>query len=267
MKITASAATAIIALACALPAAAQESAPNVSVNGRVVALSPQPIVRAGRVFVPLRGVFERLGATVVYANGEINATSGRRTVSLAIGSTQAQVDGAPRLVDVAPFIIGASTYVPLRFVSQALGASVQYDGANDLVAIDTHDRLGYAPPREVVTPLPVARRDFDGAALRDERPRQGEAILGARPTIGATFARPVEAGSVRVMLDGLDVSADIDRSPDGFRYAPSAPLQNASHEVAVEGRFVGGEPFRMRWSFTTEAPNRDRGFDSDGRRF
>ena len=65
-----------------------------------------PIVRAGRVFVPLRGVFERLGASVVYANGQINATGRGRTVSLRIGSTQATVDGQPTTLDVAPFVVG-----------------------------------------------------------------------------------------------------------------------------------------------------------------
>src|SRR3984957_4534923 len=109
---------------------------SVTVNGQTANLNPPPQERAGRVFVPLRGVFEQLGASVVYDNGTINAQKGHdRSVSLHVGSTDATVDGQATTIDVAPFIIGASTYVPLRFISQALGASVNYDAANRVVAL------------------------------------------------------------------------------------------------------------------------------------
>ena len=136
---------AFAAVALMGPALAQ-NAVTVTVNGAPVNLNPPPTERAGRVFVPLRGVFENLGATVVYANGTINATGRGHTISLHIGSQQAIVDGQNQMVDVAPFIIGASTYVPLRFVSQALGASVNYDGSNNVVAI-----------RRMIRPSPPAR--------------------------------------------------------------------------------------------------------------
>ena len=107
----------------------------ISINGNGVDVSPSPLIQAGRVFVPLRGVFENLGATVVYSNGQINATGNGRDISLQIGSTQAAVNGQPETIDVAPFIVGASTYVPLRFVSQALGAGVQWDENDRVVEI------------------------------------------------------------------------------------------------------------------------------------
>ena len=93
------------------------------------------IVQDGRVFVPLRGVFEDLGASVVYANGQINATENRRDIALQIGSTQASVDGQPETIDVAPFIVGESTYVPLRFISRALGATVSWNGDDRVVTV------------------------------------------------------------------------------------------------------------------------------------
>ena len=80
---------------------------TVIVNGQTMNFTQPPIVRAGRVFVPLRGVFEQLGASVVYSNGQINATGNGRTISLTIGSTQATVGGQPETMDVAPFIVGA----------------------------------------------------------------------------------------------------------------------------------------------------------------
>jgi hypothetical protein len=129
---------------------------TVTVNGQAIGLNPAPIERAGRVFVPLRGVFENLGATVVYENGVINATAGSQTVSLTIGSRQATVDGQDQTLDVAPFIIGASTYVPLRFVSQALGATVDYDGSNQTVAVITN-----SAPAPAADPYPATTVSVD----------------------------------------------------------------------------------------------------------
>jgi hypothetical protein len=131
-KIAAVAGAVAMVAALGRPADAQV---GITINGSNVDVSPAPILDAGRVFVPLRGVFENLGASVVYANGQIDATGNGRDISLHIGSTQATVNGQSETIDVAPFIVGASTYVPLRFVSQALGASVAWDEQDQVVGI------------------------------------------------------------------------------------------------------------------------------------
>ena len=65
--------------------------------------------RVDRVYVPLRGVFERLGASVVYEGGKITATRGSTTVALQIGSNSSIVNGATVALDSPPFLIGART--------------------------------------------------------------------------------------------------------------------------------------------------------------
>ncbi|HET9392288.1 MAG TPA: copper amine oxidase N-terminal domain-containing protein [Candidatus Rubrimentiphilum sp.] len=124
------------------------SAQNVSVvvNGATVTFDQPPVERAGRVFVPLRGVFERLGASVVYANGVINAQGNGRSVHLQIGSTQATVNGQTLTMDVAPFVIGARTLVPLRFVAQSLGAAVNWSQSNNTVYIQGNGSAVVPPP-------------------------------------------------------------------------------------------------------------------------
>jgi hypothetical protein len=144
--------TAAVAVAVAIgfatgAAALAQNEIGITINGNPVNVNPEPIMQAGRVFVPLRGVFENLGASVVYSNGQINATNGSTQISLTIGSTQASVNGSPVTIDVAPFIVGASTYVPLRFVSQALGATVDWDETNQVVDIATSvGEADTAPP-------------------------------------------------------------------------------------------------------------------------
>jgi copper amine oxidase-like protein len=228
----------------------------VTVNGSTLNLNPSPTERAGRVFVPLRGVFENLGASVVYSAGVINATGRGHTISLKIGSQQAIVDGQQQTVDVAPFIIGASTYVPLRFVSQALGATVNYDGSNNLVAIATNGQaIGQpvSPPNEVVTPVPGTIRGPNGAlTMATTSPLRGSHITSRQPTIEGTFAGgSADPNSVHVTLDDLDVTSDASRSPHGFSYAPRSPLQSGQHIIRVSGNDTSGRPFTRGWDFWT----------------
>jgi hypothetical protein len=139
-RATAYASAVLLFIGFTAPAAAQypQNGPYaVSINGNMVALTPGPIERGGRVFVPLRGVLERLGASVVYEGGQINATSAGHTISMRVGSDQALVDGTPRTLESPAFVSAGVTYVPLRFVSQTLGATVNYESSNRLVSIVT----------------------------------------------------------------------------------------------------------------------------------
>ena len=140
-------ALAVSLLAGTAPGAQAQGSPvTIIVNGQTVNFDQPPLERAGRVFVPLRGVFERLGASVVYSGGLINATGNGRNVSLRIGSTQATVNGQPVMVDVAPFLVGARTLVPLRFIAQSLGATVDYNDSNRTVAINGGGQPVAGPP-------------------------------------------------------------------------------------------------------------------------
>jgi len=244
------AAAATVAL-CTSVAAAQSV--SVTVNGQAATLNPAPVERAGRVFVPLRGVFQQLGASVVYANGLINAQGNGRAISLHIGSTQASVNGQPQTIDVAPFIIGASTYVPLRFVAQALGATVNWDNNNRIVAIVSG---GGAPQAMAPAPGPgqgQGQGQQSPITLQRERPDNGSIVPDAHPRIEAVFANgTADPNSIRMRVDGTDVTAQATRSPNGVEYTPQANLAPAiRHRVEVYGRDSNGGRFRLAWSFAT----------------
>ncbi|BDI33301.1 hypothetical protein CCAX7_53520 [Capsulimonas corticalis] len=122
------------------PAMAQNGgAVSVVVNGSPVAFSGQGPVQSGRrVLVPLRGVLEKLGAYVSYdsASQEVRAVRNEQQIVLPIGGYTAQVDGNPVKLDVPAKVLNGSTMVPLRFVAEALGASVDYSGATQTVTIN-----------------------------------------------------------------------------------------------------------------------------------
>lgn len=231
---------------------------TVTVNGQPMYLNPGPIERAGRVFVPLRGIFERLGAAVVYSAGTINATKGSTTVSLHIGSTQATINGQPQSLDVAPFIVGATTYVPLRFVAQSLGAQVGYDSSSRVVAIQTasgpppqpypppNPRPPYPPPN----PRPPNPPPISVVNLRARQPAPDSMVNDRFVVISAEFTHRVAPGSVRIRLDGSNITSMSGVTPTSFSYKPPAPLDFGSHTVRVDGRDVGGSGFDRSWSFT-----------------
>ncbi|HTJ24967.1 MAG TPA: stalk domain-containing protein [Candidatus Limnocylindria bacterium] len=247
----------------------------VTVNGRPVNLAPPPIVQAGRLFVPLRGVFEDLGASVVFANGQINATGSGHTVSLHIGSQQAFVDGQAETLETAPFIVGSSVYVPLRFVSQALGALVNYDGRNQLVAISTEAAPAgqpptpppTAPPATPAPPTAPPHREEQGAPppppapsgtspvhVTHELPGEDASVDGGRPTVQAAFeGDQIDPNSVHVELDGRDVTQAAYVSAHGFTYTPQSPIPPGQHDVRVRGADMMGATFERRWHFTTSA--------------
>jgi hypothetical protein len=94
-----------------------------------------PIMVDGRVLIPLRKVFNALGATVKYENKIIDAQRGKQSVQLSPGSNAAKINGQDTLLDVPPLLVDTVTYVPLRFVAQALGDSVNYDQAAKTITV------------------------------------------------------------------------------------------------------------------------------------
>lgn len=110
-----------------------------------------PTIIQGRTLVPLRAVFEALGATVDYNpdTRSIKATKGEQIVNLTMNSKWASVynkqfSSTDVELDVPPAVMESRTYVPLRFVSEALGCKVVYEdtGITQYIRITTPSRLG-----------------------------------------------------------------------------------------------------------------------------
>ncbi len=119
-------ATSLQALPLLQPATAQRPI-GVVLNGQVINFGgAAPTQVGGRVLVPLRGVFESLGATVNYdaPTSTIFATRDDTRMQLRLGSSEASVNGQTRYLDVPAQARNGRTLVPLRFVSETLGATV-----------------------------------------------------------------------------------------------------------------------------------------------
>ena len=104
---------------------------RVRVYGTPVVFDVQPYLNsANRVMVPVRAIAEALGAEVYWeANGQkVTLEKDGKTIVLAIGSRSVLVDGQERLIDTVPVLKNSRTMVPVRFVSEFLGADVEWDG-------------------------------------------------------------------------------------------------------------------------------------------
>lgn len=99
--------------------------------------SPGVYVKNGRVMLPFRALFEKLGAAVEWDGDTrtITATLDGRRLYLRIDNDRAVVEGNDVLLDAAPFISGGRTYVPVRFVAERLGLRVAWDEAARVVHV------------------------------------------------------------------------------------------------------------------------------------
>ncbi|MGN1318204.1 MAG: copper amine oxidase N-terminal domain-containing protein [Lachnospirales bacterium] len=123
---------------------------NLVVNGAKVDFSgdQEPVIENGRTLVPFRAVFEKMGAKVEWFS-EIQlceATYGEVTVGIYIGDTKVILgEGAEIESDVPAKIINGRTMVPLRILSESIGAEVNWDSESRTVTVNTPEISGEAP--------------------------------------------------------------------------------------------------------------------------
>ena len=126
----------VVVFVLLLSAGAALAAPRVVVNGQGLTFDVPPVIEQGRTLVPLRAIFEALGAGVNWDDSTqtVTATKGGMEIKLVIGGL-AYKNGQPVALDVPAKIVNGRTLVPLRFVSEALGASVWWNDAAQTVTI------------------------------------------------------------------------------------------------------------------------------------
>ena len=125
---------------------APAAAPRVMLNGQQLSFDVPPTIESGRTLVPLRTIFEAMGATVNWnaASSTVKATKGSSTITLPVGSRTATVNGKNVSLDVPAKIVNSRTLVPLRFVSESLGAQVDWNNTERLVTITAQANSGKA---------------------------------------------------------------------------------------------------------------------------
>ena len=109
----------------------------VVVNGQRLTFDQPPVIQDGRTLVPVRAIFEALGAEVAWLGngGWIAASSGDTIITMQINSNRYYVNGEEKTLDVPAQLINDRTMVPVRAISESLNASVSWDQSTKTVSV------------------------------------------------------------------------------------------------------------------------------------
>jgi serine protease Do len=119
--------------------------PTMTVDGVTKAIDAQgtaPLIVEGRTFLPIRAIVEALGGTIAWtpADKKVTIIMGSDVIELFIGNRTARVNGKAVSIDAAnpnvvPFIVGGRTILPVRFISERLGGTVDWNATTRTVTL------------------------------------------------------------------------------------------------------------------------------------
>ena len=110
---------------------------RVKIDSDVIGFDTDPFLYNDRTFVPMRKIFEVLGAEVSWedATQTVTAFKDDVVIQLTIGSQTAFVNDEEKALDAPAQLVNSRTMIPLRFVAEALGCKVDWSDSNNLVII------------------------------------------------------------------------------------------------------------------------------------
>lgn len=115
---------------------------SIELNGKAIQLNNGAIIKDGQTFIPIRSIFEDLGAVISWDNMTKVATiskeqPGEKPVSINVNykTRESTLNGEQIILQNEPFINANISYLPLRFISQSLGAKVDWNQQEQKVSI------------------------------------------------------------------------------------------------------------------------------------
>lgn len=129
---------------------------SVLINGNTTNFDVPPVIENGRTLVPLRAIFEALGAEVEWLNDtrEIVSQVQGKEIRLQINNKQANNKGVMTTLDVPPQIKEGRTLVPLRFIAESLDKDVEWIADTRTVIINDKSEKPEEEPKEEIKEEP-----------------------------------------------------------------------------------------------------------------
>lgn len=217
----------------AAAAAEQQQKIRVYVDGKPLAFAIQPVLDSGTTLVQFRPIFEKLGLTLGWnaATQTVTGEKGSLKVQLTIDHPVAYINDEATDLELAPRLVKGNTMVPVRFVSEATGKEVLWDGVTSSIYIKTPTTLPETPAGE-----------GDGTG--------GEAEPGTNPMPEPGNGSGVEKGSY-TYPNGNKYTGELSGGvPEG-----KGKLYSAGGKLLFDGTFAAGEPYE----------GKQRSYDDSGR--
>ena len=181
------------------------------------------LVRGGTLLIPLRSMFEQMGATVSYdaASKTVDVTKPGADVKVTVGQPEVVINGESRPLDVPPIIYQGNVLVPVRVISEGMGAYV-------LWVADQHARRRSLHPADA-----AADSGSAAAADRRRRPRRPRRPLA---NVRITTCSSPATTSSRRRSTTSSAPATAGSNYNGFSFAIHGACGVRSLQPAVDAR-------------------------------
>lgn len=215
------------------------------IDGNTVASDVAPVVISGTTLVPVRVVTETLGADVDWNSNTKQATikTAAYTIVFTVGSKSYTVNGTTKTLLAAPQIIDSRTMVPIRAISESIGAAVSYDEKTNVATVDYFTTMkGTIKITGSTTVQPIAQAAAD--ALMKMNSSLSVSVAGGGSGAGV---KDTTAGTNNIGMSSRELTTDelskikaIPMANDGIAIIvnPKNPVKNLT-KAQAEKIFLG----------------------------
>ncbi|MBQ7876307.1 MAG: hypothetical protein IJ316_03370 [Clostridia bacterium] len=213
-----------------VPVMAEDDVITLTVNGVVVETDTAPYIKNDRTMVPMRAIFEALGALVTWNDDTKTArgVKGETTVEITVGENLIYKNGEAVVLDCVAEIVNDRTFVPVRAISEAFGATVTWDNDNRTVNIFTETKVIRIGTHSIVDDDPYFVDPETGERYMDED--KAEAKIYALNKVKETLGVDIEF--VQYPVDYTSVIAQ--SLENGEPFCELAILWNGSQKNALK---------------------------------
>ena len=194
---------------------------TVLLNGNPIAFDVPPQLINGRTMVPLRAIFEALGAEVTWddATQTAKGVKGDTTVTIKIGENALYKNGEKKELDVPAQLVNWRTLVPVRAISESYDVQVGWDDATSTVSLTTAAPAGLTADMFVAgNGYAVKGKDKAELSADDRKVTVAATEAGVTVSHGGYYNDGKNWGGVAfkeaVKLDGASVTIKFDKVPE-----------------------------------------------------
>lgn len=172
---------------------------KVSVDGTQINFPVEPEVIYGVTMVPMREIFQALQAEITWdgPNKKVIADKGAVHIELTLNQKQAKINDKTIRLSVAPQLVHGKTMVPTRFIAEALGATVGWDGVTRTVVITSEVKV----TKVIKTVEEVAKNSSATVQIKTDDGTGSGFIIDARGYIVTNYHVIAGAKEMKVLLE------------------------------------------------------------------